>query len=94
MVSVQVDVLVEHIRRMGEQDNLWTSGVTGPYGPYSKIFYDFYPKRVYSNVTSLQVWTCLWDSKSLAFEDFFWMSRLTSSMCKYMKPNYKFFLSM
>ncbi|KAK9287434.1 hypothetical protein L1049_015855 [Liquidambar formosana] len=45
----EVGVPVERIKRMGEEDNFWTSGVTGPCGPCSEIYYDFSPERGYSN---------------------------------------------
>ncbi|KAK9164657.1 hypothetical protein Syun_005559 [Stephania yunnanensis] len=45
----EVGIPVERIKRMGEDDNFWTSGVTGPCGPCSEIYYDFYPERGYSN---------------------------------------------
>ncbi|XP_021903857.1 alanine--tRNA ligase, chloroplastic/mitochondrial, partial [Carica papaya] len=41
----EVGVPVERIKRMGEDDNFWTSGATGPCGPCSEIYYDFHPER-------------------------------------------------
>jgi len=35
---------------MGAEDNFWTSGATGPCGPCSEIYYDFYPERGSSDV--------------------------------------------
>ncbi|KAJ9704569.1 hypothetical protein PVL29_002905 [Vitis rotundifolia] len=46
----EVGVPVERIKRMGDEDNFWTSGVTGPCGPCSEIYYDFQPERGYSDV--------------------------------------------
>lgn len=45
--SQQIGVPVERIKRLGEDDNFWTSGVTGPCGPCSEIYYDFHPERGY-----------------------------------------------
>lgn len=41
----QVGVPEERIKRMGEEDNFWNSGVTGPCGPCSEMYYDFHPER-------------------------------------------------
>lgn len=46
-------VPIERIRRMGEDDNFWTSGVTGPCGPCSELYYDFHPERGYENAVSV-----------------------------------------
>ncbi|KAM6558510.1 hypothetical protein CsatA_027749 [Cannabis sativa] len=45
----EVGVPVERIKRMGEEDNFWSSGVTGPCGPCSELYYDFHPERGYEN---------------------------------------------
>ncbi|PON36388.1 Alanine-tRNA ligase, class IIc [Parasponia andersonii] len=49
----EVGVPVERIKRMGEDDNFWTSGVTGPCGPCSELYYDFHPERGYINSVSV-----------------------------------------
>ncbi|KAL9244823.1 hypothetical protein vseg_018547 [Gypsophila vaccaria] len=46
----QVGVPVEQIKRMGEEDNFWSSGATGPCGPCSELYYDFHPERGCSDV--------------------------------------------
>ncbi|XP_062021827.1 alanine--tRNA ligase, chloroplastic/mitochondrial-like isoform X1 [Rosa rugosa] len=46
----EVGVPVERIKRMGADDNFWTSGATGPCGPCSEIYYDFHPERGYSDI--------------------------------------------
>ncbi|XP_028061307.1 alanine--tRNA ligase, chloroplastic/mitochondrial [Camellia sinensis] len=46
----EVGVPAERIKRMGEEDNFWTSGVTGPCGPCSELYYDFHPERGHSDV--------------------------------------------
>lgn len=40
-----VGVPEERIKRLGEDDNFWTSGATGPCGPCSEMYYDFHPER-------------------------------------------------
>ncbi|ESW09307.1 hypothetical protein PHAVU_009G116900 [Phaseolus vulgaris] len=47
--SDEIGVPVERIKRLGEEDNFWTSGVTGPCGPCSEIYYDFHPERGYAD---------------------------------------------
>ncbi|KMT01285.1 hypothetical protein BVRB_9g213020 [Beta vulgaris subsp. vulgaris] len=46
----EVGVPVERIKRMGEEDNFWSSGVTGPCGPCSELYYDLHPERGGLNV--------------------------------------------
>jgi hypothetical protein len=51
----QVGVPVERIKRMGEEDNFWTSGATGPCGPCSELYYDFHPGRGYKNTVCIMI---------------------------------------
>ncbi|KAI3446318.1 hypothetical protein Pfo_002983 [Paulownia fortunei] len=46
----EVGVPAYRIKKLGEEDNFWTSGVTGPCGPCSEIYYDFHPERGHSDV--------------------------------------------
>jgi len=55
-ISLQVGVPVERIKRLGEEDNFWTSGVTGPCGPCSEIYYDFHPERGYADAVSSMIY--------------------------------------
>ncbi|XP_076882088.1 alanine--tRNA ligase, chloroplastic/mitochondrial-like [Bidens hawaiensis] len=46
----EIGVPADRIKKMGEEDNFWTSGVAGPCGPCSEIYYDFHPDRGHSDV--------------------------------------------
>ncbi|CAA0827742.1 Probable alanine--tRNA ligase- chloroplastic [Striga hermonthica] len=46
----ELGVPAHRIKRLGEEDNFWTSGVTGPCGPCSEIYYDFHPERGHLDV--------------------------------------------
>ncbi|CAK9224586.1 unnamed protein product [Sphagnum jensenii] len=45
----EIGVPVERIKRMGAEDNFWSSGPTGPCGPCSELYYDFHPERGIAN---------------------------------------------
>ncbi|MBD2314156.1 alanine--tRNA ligase [Desertifilum sp. FACHB-1129] len=46
----QIGIPAHRIQRMGEDDNFWVSGITGPCGPCSEIYYDFHPERGDNNI--------------------------------------------
>jgi len=40
----KIGIAENRIQRMGEADNFWKSGITGPCGPCSELYYDFHPE--------------------------------------------------
>ncbi|MEM8718103.1 MAG: alanine--tRNA ligase [Cyanobacteria bacterium P01_G01_bin.39] len=40
----QIGIPEHRIQRMGKKDNFWQSGITGPCGPCSELYYDFHPE--------------------------------------------------
>ncbi|KAL8543436.1 hypothetical protein ACS0TY_004104 [Phlomoides rotata] len=46
----ELGIPANRIKKLGEEDNFWTSGATGPCGPCSEIYYDFHPERGHSDV--------------------------------------------
>ena len=46
----QIGIAENRIIRMGEEDNFWKSGITGPCGPCSELYYDFHPELGDENI--------------------------------------------
>jgi alanyl-tRNA synthetase len=46
----QIGIPPHRIQRLGEDDNFWESGITGPCGPCSELYYDFHPESGDKNI--------------------------------------------
>ncbi|MEM8831832.1 MAG: alanine--tRNA ligase, partial [Cyanobacteria bacterium P01_G01_bin.19] len=46
----KIGIAENRIQRMGEADNFWKSGATGPCGPCSELYYDFHPELGDENI--------------------------------------------
>ncbi len=46
----KIGIPAHRIQRMGEADNFWKSGITGPCGPCSELYYDFHPELGDENI--------------------------------------------
>ena len=45
----EIGIHPDRIVKLGEKDNFWSSGKTGPCGPCSELYYDFNPERGLKN---------------------------------------------
>ncbi len=46
----EIGIHPDRIVKLGEQDNFWSSGKTGPCGPCSELYYDFHPEKGLQNI--------------------------------------------
>ncbi len=46
----EIGIRPERIVKLGEDDNFWSSGKTGPCGPCSELYYDFHPEKGLQNI--------------------------------------------
>ena len=46
----EIGIHPDRIVKLGEKDNFWSSGKTGPCGPCSELYYDFNPEKGLKNV--------------------------------------------
>jgi len=46
----EIGIHPDRIVKLGEEDNFWSSGKTGPCGPCSELYYDFHPERGLQNI--------------------------------------------
>ncbi len=46
----EIGIHPDRIIKLGEEDNFWSSGKTGPCGPCSELYYDFHPEKGLQNI--------------------------------------------
>ncbi len=46
----EIGIHPDRIVKLGEEDNFWSSGKTGPCGPCSELYYDFHPENGLQNI--------------------------------------------
>jgi len=46
----EIGIHPDRIVKLGEVDNFWSSGKTGPCGPCSELYYDFHPEKGLQNI--------------------------------------------
>ncbi len=46
----EIGIHPDRVVKLGEEDNFWSSGKTGPCGPCSELYYDFHPERGLQNI--------------------------------------------
>ncbi len=46
----EIGIHPDRIIKLGEKDNFWSSGKTGPCGPCSELYYDFNPQKGLQNI--------------------------------------------
>jgi len=46
----EIGIHPDRIVKLGEEDNFWSSGKTGPCGPCSELYYNFHPEKGLQNI--------------------------------------------
>ncbi len=46
----EIGIHPDRIVKLGEEDNFWSSGKTGPCGPCSELYFDFHPEKGLHNI--------------------------------------------